>query len=181
MPGSTKAGEEERRADPGHAERRTGSHGGAAATEGNIVGVDDGIQEQRQDCRRYQTAVSFLMLRVIRKACATLRSHWAGCRAVRHGLYLARDKRIHQEIHIRAKTFIELRALSMATAAIGEKRLRGIVKAALVDDFKENRELMQDIVEDALEDIAVARAIEQGLGTKSVSRKKVFSILESGL
>jgi len=66
----------------------------------------------------------------------------------------------------------------MATAAIEEKRLRGIVKAALVDAFKENRELMQDIVEDALEDIAVARAIEQGLGTKSVSRKKVFSILK---
>jgi hypothetical protein len=69
----------------------------------------------------------------------------------------------------------------MATAAIEEKRLRKVVKAALVDAFKENRELMQDIVVDALEDIAVARAIEQGLGTKSVSRKKVFSILEGGL
>jgi hypothetical protein len=37
---------------------------------------------------------------------------------------------------------------------------------------------MQDIVEKALEDIALARAIEQGLKTKPVSRKKVFSILE---
>ena len=68
----------------------------------------------------------------------------------------------------------------MATAALDEKKLRGIVKAALIDAVKENRELMQDIVEEALEDIAVARAIEQGLGTKTVSHKKVFSILDGG-
>jgi len=68
----------------------------------------------------------------------------------------------------------------MTTAALDEKKLRGIVKAALVDAFKESRELMQDIVEEALEDIAVARAIEQGLETKTVSRKKVFPMLEGG-
>jgi hypothetical protein len=56
--------------------------------------------------------------------------------------------------------------------------LRGIVKAALVDAFKENRDLMQDIVEEAIEDITIARLIEDGLKTKPVSRKKVFSILE---
>ena len=66
----------------------------------------------------------------------------------------------------------------MATAALDEKRLRGIVKAALVDAFKENRDLMQDIVEEAIEDITIARLVEDGLKTKPVSRKKVFSILE---
>lgn len=66
----------------------------------------------------------------------------------------------------------------MATAALNEKKLRGIVKAALVDAFKENRDLMQDIVEEAIEDITIARLIEDGLKTKPVSRKKVFSILE---
>jgi hypothetical protein len=69
----------------------------------------------------------------------------------------------------------------MATAALDEKKLRGIVKAALIDSFKENRDLMQDIVEEALEDIAVARAIEQGLETKIVSRKKVFSRICIGI
>jgi hypothetical protein len=68
----------------------------------------------------------------------------------------------------------------MATAAIDEKKLRSIVKSAITDAFEENRGLMQDIVHEAIEDIAVARAIEQGLGTKPVSRKKVFSILEGG-
>jgi hypothetical protein len=66
----------------------------------------------------------------------------------------------------------------MATAVFNEKKLRGIVKSALADAFKENRELMQDIVQEALEDIAIARAIEQGLETKPVSRKKVFSVLD---
>ena len=66
----------------------------------------------------------------------------------------------------------------MATAAIDEKKLRSIVKSAMADAFEENRELMQEIVHEAMEDLAVARAIEQGLRTKSASRKKVFSILE---
>jgi hypothetical protein len=66
----------------------------------------------------------------------------------------------------------------MAAAGLDEKSLRGIVKAALVDAFKENRDLMQDIVEEAIEDITIARLIERGLQTKPISRKKVFSILE---
>ena len=65
----------------------------------------------------------------------------------------------------------------MATAVIDEKRLCGIVRSAVTDAFEENRELMQDIVREALEDIAAAGAIEQGLKTKSVSTKKVFSVL----
>jgi hypothetical protein len=68
----------------------------------------------------------------------------------------------------------------MAAPALDEKKLRGIVKAALIDAFRENRDLMQDIVEEALEDIAIARAVEQGLETRTVSRKKVFSLLEGG-
>jgi len=73
-----------------------------------------------------------------------------------------------------------MKVQSMATAALNEKKLRSIVKSALAEAFKENRELMQDIVQEALEDIAMARAIEQGLQTKPVSRKKVFSVLEGG-
>ena len=65
----------------------------------------------------------------------------------------------------------------MATAVIDEKALCGIVRSAVTDAFEENRELMQDIVREALEDIAAAGAIEQGLKTKSVSTKKVFSVL----
>ena len=41
----------------------------------------------------------------------------------------------------------------MATAAFNEKKLRGIVKSALADAFKENRELMQDIIRETHESI----------------------------
>ena len=37
---------------------------------------------------------------------------------------------------------------------------------------------MQDIVEEAMEDFALTRAIEQGLGSESVSRDEVFTVLE---
>jgi len=66
----------------------------------------------------------------------------------------------------------------MATATFDEEKLKDLLKLALVEALKENRGLVQDIVEEAMEDIALARAIEQGLGSESVSRDEVFTILE---
>ena len=66
----------------------------------------------------------------------------------------------------------------MATATFDERKLKDLLKIALVEALKENRDLVQDIVEEAMEDIALARAIEQGLGSESVSRDEVFTILE---
>jgi hypothetical protein len=64
------------------------------------------------------------------------------------------------------------------SATIDEEKLKEILKSAFVEALEEQRELVRDIVEEALEDIALARAIEQGLGSKSVSRDEVFAILE---
>ena len=66
----------------------------------------------------------------------------------------------------------------MATATFDEEKLKDLLKMALVEALEENRDLVQDIVEEAMEDIALARAIEQGLGSESVSRDEVFTILE---
>jgi hypothetical protein len=66
----------------------------------------------------------------------------------------------------------------MATATFDEEKLKDLLKSALVEALKENRGLVQDIVEEAMEDIALARAIEQGLGSESVSRDEVFTLLE---
>jgi hypothetical protein len=66
----------------------------------------------------------------------------------------------------------------MATATIDEERLRDLLKSALVEALEEHRDLVLDIVEEALEDIALARAVEQGLASESVSRDEVFAILE---
>jgi hypothetical protein len=63
-------------------------------------------------------------------------------------------------------------------ATFDEEKLKDLLKSALVEALEENRGLVQDIVEEAMEDFALARAIEQGLASKSVSRGEVFAILE---
>lgn len=54
----------------------------------------------------------------------------------------------------------------MSTATFDEERLKDLLKSALVEALEENRRLVQDIVEEALEDIALARAIDQGLNSE---------------
>ena len=66
----------------------------------------------------------------------------------------------------------------MATATFDEEKLKDLLKSALVEALEEHRDLVQDIVAEAMEDIALARAIEQGLGSESISRDEVFAILE---
>ena len=66
----------------------------------------------------------------------------------------------------------------MPTATVDEEKLKDLLKSALVEALEEHRELVQPIVEEALEDVAPARAVEQGLETDAVSHEEVFSILE---
>jgi len=66
----------------------------------------------------------------------------------------------------------------MATT-IDDGKLKKMLKAAMIEVLEERRDLVKDIVEEALEDIALARAIEEGVGTDSVSRDAVFAILEN--
>ena len=65
----------------------------------------------------------------------------------------------------------------MATATLDDKKLKSLLKSAFAETLKEQRALVQDIVEDALEEIALARAIDQGLHSKPVSRAAVYKIL----
>ena len=48
---------------------------------------------------------------------------------------------------------------------------------AVVEVLEERGDLLREIVEEALEDLALARAIEEGEGSESVSRDHVFSLL----
>lgn len=63
-------------------------------------------------------------------------------------------------------------------ATFDEEKLKDLMKAALVEALEEHRDLLQGIVEEAIEDFALARAIEQGLESESVARAEVFAILE---
>jgi len=65
----------------------------------------------------------------------------------------------------------------MTHITIDDEKLKDLLKSALVETLEEHRDLVQDIVEEAMEDIGLAHAIEQGLGSESIPRGEVFTIL----
>ena len=66
----------------------------------------------------------------------------------------------------------------MTQANIDEERMKELFKDALVELFDEQKDLLLDLFVAALEDVALARAIKEGVTGESVTRKEVFDILE---
>lgn len=62
--------------------------------------------------------------------------------------------------------------------SINQEELKNIIKTALVEVFEERQDLLHDAIEDAIEDVALAHAIEEGEGTELVKREEVFRLLE---
>jgi hypothetical protein len=67
----------------------------------------------------------------------------------------------------------------MATETLDEEQLKNLLKSALVEVLEEQRDFVQDMMGEALEEVALAHAIEKGLRSKSISRSEVFAILEN--
>jgi hypothetical protein len=65
--------------------------------------------------------------------------------------------------------------------AATEAQLKEAIKAALVEVLQERQDLLYDAVERAIEDIAFARAIEEGDKTELIERDEVFALLEGGV
>lgn len=61
--------------------------------------------------------------------------------------------------------------------AIDDAKLKDMLKAAVVEALHEHRDLVKDIMEEALEEIALTRAIDVGLRSESVPREAVLAIL----
>ena len=66
----------------------------------------------------------------------------------------------------------------MAQASIEEGRLKELLKTAIVEVLEEQRELVLDVFEEVLEDVALVRATEEGERSPLVSRGEVFKLLE---
>jgi hypothetical protein len=66
----------------------------------------------------------------------------------------------------------------MATS-IDEAKLKDLLKSAVAEVLDERREFVKEIIEDAMEDVGLARAIDEGVSSESVSRHEIFTILES--
>ena len=66
----------------------------------------------------------------------------------------------------------------MSTTLIDEAKLKEALKTALVEILEERKDLVSEVLEEALEDIALARAIEEGEHSELVTRDEIFSALE---
>ncbi len=68
--------------------------------------------------------------------------------------------------------------VTMATSFNDEERLKGLLKTAIIEVLEERGDLLREALGEALEEIALARAIEEAEDSPSVSREEVFAILE---
>lgn len=68
----------------------------------------------------------------------------------------------------------------MSQVSLEDERLKSLLKAALVEVLEERKDILRDLIEETLEDIALARAIEQGQRTGEATRSEVITLLEGG-
>lgn len=60
-----------------------------------------------------------------------------------------------------------------------DAKLRALLKQALIEAFEEKRDLVHDVLVEALEDLATMRAIQEGEDSGDAPREEVFDSLES--
>jgi hypothetical protein len=70
--------------------------------------------------------------------------------------------------------------ISMSQVSADEEKLKQLVKAAVIEVLEERRDLLQEAIREALEDIALVRAIEEGEQTNPAARADVLSVLDHG-
>jgi hypothetical protein len=63
------------------------------------------------------------------------------------------------------------------TPATDPETLKKIIKAALIEVFDERQDLIRDAVAEAIEDIAMGRAIEEGLNSGPATEEEVLAVL----
>jgi hypothetical protein len=63
--------------------------------------------------------------------------------------------------------------------SMSDERIKELFKAAILEVLQERRDFLRDALAEAIEDLALARAIEDGEGTETVTRDEVFTLLEA--
>ena len=58
-----------------------------------------------------------------------------------------------------------------------DEQFKSALKAAVLEVLHEEPSLLRDLIEETVEDFALARAIEEGAATPLVDRKEVFGVL----
>ncbi|MBN1932277.1 MAG: hypothetical protein JW786_11780 [Desulfobacterales bacterium] len=57
-------------------------------------------------------------------------------------------------------------------------KLKELFKQAIIEAIEEKKDLVHDLLVEAMEDLSMIHAIQEGKETEPVSREKVFNILE---
>ncbi|MCF8069330.1 MAG: hypothetical protein K9L30_12160 [Desulfobacterales bacterium] len=66
----------------------------------------------------------------------------------------------------------------MIPTPIDEGRIKQLFKEALMEALEERRGVFQDLITEAVEDIAMVHAIQKGKTSGTASKKDIFNILE---
>ncbi|MEO1683181.1 MAG: hypothetical protein AAFS06_07955 [Cyanobacteria bacterium J06631_12] len=66
----------------------------------------------------------------------------------------------------------------MSSTSLSETQLKSLVKDAILDIFQERRDLFQELITEALKDIDLTKAIDEGKDSLSVDRETIFAILD---
>ncbi len=61
---------------------------------------------------------------------------------------------------------------------VDEQALKTIVKAAIVEVLEERRDLVRELLDEALEDVGLLAAIMQEEQTVAVDRQAIFALLD---
>lgn len=66
----------------------------------------------------------------------------------------------------------------MEHGVLNETRLKEDFKSALIEVIEERKNLISELLAEAIEDIGLIRAIKESESIESASREEIFSILE---
>ncbi len=67
----------------------------------------------------------------------------------------------------------------METILENEAEIKEVFKIAMMEALEERKDLFSQLFREISEDIALAKAIEEGEKTPKVSRREIFDVLES--
>lgn len=68
--------------------------------------------------------------------------------------------------------------MGAGTITISQDELKVIMKETFIEVLKERKDLLEDAVIEAIEDIGLARAIAEGIASPSVSESEIFKTLD---
>jgi spore coat polysaccharide biosynthesis protein SpsF (cytidylyltransferase family) len=63
-------------------------------------------------------------------------------------------------------------------ALIDDNKIKNLFKQAIIEAIEEKKDVVHDLFMEAMEDIALVRAIEEGESSDNVSRDEIFAILD---